>query len=88
MEMTAHTSITGSPLRGFNPRPDSPVNIIDYLDATVPYSAEAPGNLGQSPDNTVISAAGYYFLEKPAYIKDLVSSYELRPGELRYNHNK
>ena len=79
--------VAGSPLRGFSPRPDSPVNIIDfhgYLDETVPYSADAPGNLGQGPDSTVISAAGYYFLEKPAHIKDLVSSMNCDPESSDY----
>ena len=80
--------VAGSPLRGFSPRPDSPVNIIDfhgYLDATVPYSAEAPGNLGQGPDSTVVSNDGYYFLEKPAHIRDLVSSMNCDPQSSDYN---
>ena len=68
--------VAGSPLRGFDPLPDSPVNIIDfhgYIDDTVPYSAEAPGNLGAGPDNTVTSNGGYYFVEKPTHLTNLVT---------------
>ena len=81
--------VAGSPFRGFNPRPDSPVNIIDfhgYLDETVPYSVEAPGNLGKGPDGTVISAApaGFYIVEKLAHMKDLVSSMNCDPESSDY----
>ena len=41
--------VCSSPLRGYNPMPDTPVSIIDFhglKDHTIPFSPDLPGNLG------------------------------------------
>ena len=43
-------TVCSAPTRGFNVLPTSPVSIIDFhgfLDNVVPYSPEAPDNLGE-----------------------------------------
>ena len=80
--------VAGSPLRGYNPLPDSPVNIIDfhgYMDDTVPYSVVSPGNLGPGPDDTVTSAAGYFFLDKPTHLNNLVSGMNCQTNNTKYH---
>ena len=54
--------VSGSPLRGFNPMPSSPINIIDFHglhDTVIPYSPDQPGNLGAGPDGTTEAEDGW-----------------------------
>ena len=69
--------VCSSPLRGFNPMPTSPINIIDMHglnDRTIPYSADGPLNLGPGPDGTVISNTGWYYHQKMDHLKAIMSS--------------
>ena len=64
-------TVCSSPLRGYNPMPDSPVNIIDFhglQDNVIPYSPESPGNLGEGPDMTTETNDGYYYHIKPDHL--------------------
>jgi len=70
-------TVCSSPLRGYNPMPDSPVNIIDFhglQDNVIPYSPESPGNLGEGPDMTTETNDGYYYHIKPDHLTKVLSS--------------
>lgn len=69
--------VCGSPLRGYNPMPDSPVNIIDMHglnDRTIPFSPDGPGNLGAGPDDTVIASDGWYYHIKMIHLDNVLRS--------------
>lgn len=70
-------TVCSSPLRGYNPMPDSPVSIIDFhglQDATIPFSPESPGNLGAGPDMTTQTTDGYYYHIKSDHLSNVMSS--------------
>jgi len=70
-------TVCSSPLRGYNPMPDSPVSIIDFhglQDNVIPYSPESPGNLGEGPDMTTETNDGYYYHIKPDHLIKVLSS--------------
>lgn len=69
--------VCSSPLRGFNPMPDSPINIIDMHglnDRTIPYSPEGPDNLGAGPDGTTIASDGFYYHIKMDHLMAVMES--------------
>merc|ERR1712002_59296 len=69
--------VCSSPLRGFNPMPGSPINIIDMHglnDRTIPYSPDGPGNLGPGPDGTVVSGTGWYYHVKMDHLMAIMDS--------------
>ena len=69
--------VCGSPMRGFNPMPDSPINIIDMHglnDRIIPYSVDGPDNLGAGPDGTVIASDGFYYHTKMDHLMAIMSS--------------
>merc|ERR550539_1362859 len=69
--------VCSSPLRGYNPMPDSPVNIIDFHglnDRTIPFSPDGPDNLGAGPDDTVIASDGWYYHIKMIHLNNVLRS--------------
>jgi len=76
-ELASVAPVCSSPLRGFNPLPSHPVNIIDMHglnDRTIPYSPEGPDNLGTGPDGTVTASDGWYYHVKMDHLMSVMSS--------------
>ena len=79
--------VSGSPLRGFNPMPDTPVNIIDFHglhDEVIPYSPEQANNLGAGPDGTTEANDGWYYLIKLDHLKAIMASMNCDPQPRLY----
>ena len=79
--------VCSSPMRGFNPMPSSPVNIIDMHginDHTIPYSPDRPGNLGAGPDGTVEAADGWYYHIKMDHLKAIMATMNCNPEPQPY----
>ena len=79
--------VCGSPLRGYNVMPDSPLNIIDFHglnDRTIPFSPEGPGNLGEGPDDTTISKEGYYYHTKMIHLGKVLEHMNCEPQSVPY----
>jgi len=69
--------VCSSPNRGFNPMPDSPINIIDMHglnDRTIPYSPDGPDNLGAGPDGTTEASDGFYYHIKMDHLMAIMDS--------------
>jgi len=66
-----------SPLRGYNPMPDSPMSIIDFhglLDDVIPASPNSPENLGPGPDDTTKNIDGFYYHIKLDHLMQVAES--------------
>jgi len=79
--------VCGAPLRGFNPMPEYPINIIDMHginDRTIPYSPDRPGNLGAGPDGTVEATDGWYYHIKMDHLKAIMATMNCDPEPQPY----
>ena len=66
-----------APLRGFNPMPPAPVNIIDFhgtIDTVIPMSPDVPGVVGPGPDMTTETNDGYYYHIKLDHLTKVLTS--------------
>ena len=82
MERLANTiasvgTVCSAPLRGYNPMPAAPINIIDFhgtIDDIIPMSPDSPGNLGAGPDMTTETTDGYYYHIKQDHLDSVMAS--------------
>ena len=75
-------TVCSSPLRGYNPMPDSPISIIDLhglLDSTIPISPDGPDNYGPGPDMTTETYDGYYYHIKMDHLLKVTAAMNCEP---------
>ena len=86
--LASTATVCSAPLRGFNPMPEVPINMIDFhgtLDNVIPISPDAPDNRGPGPDDTTMTNDGYYYHIKLHHLTQVLTSMHCDLTSSEYN---